>query len=124
MKNNKWRLATSTGHRNRNCFTSNNISVPQRVINVKASLAPITFYLDEVERFQPRHDHGWENTGLCPFHQDKNPGSFTVNLDSGAFKCFSCGTAGGDVISFYLLRYCCDFMTALSNLEGRAGIWR
>ena len=107
--------------RHQNRLTSN--SLPQRVLNVKTSLPPITFYLDEVERFEPRHDHGWVNTGLCPFHDDKRPGSFSVNLDSGAFRCFSCGAAGGDILSFYRLKYCCGFMDALRDLEGRAGLW-
>lgn len=119
MNKKKWRPAT--GRRNR--LTSNNQSIPQRVLNVKLSLPPVLFYLDELQRFEPKRESGWINSGLCPFHQDKSPGSFSVNLDSGAFKCFSCGTAGGDIIAFYRLRYCCDFMTALRDLEGRAGIW-
>ena len=31
--------------------------------------------------------------GLCPFHQDRNA-SFSVNLTSGLYKCFSCGAEG------------------------------
>jgi len=120
MNNKKRRPAT--GRRNQNCLTSNN-SIHQRIINVKASLPPITFYLDELQRFEPKRESGWINSGLCPFHTDRNAGSFSVNLDSGAFRCFSCGAAGGDVISFYRLKYCCSFMDALRDLEGRAGLW-
>ena len=38
-------------------------------------------------------------TGLCPFHQDKNA-SFSVNLENGKYKCFSCG-AEGNFLTFY-----------------------
>jgi hypothetical protein len=119
MNQKKWRPATG---RRVNRLTSNN-SIPRRVINVKASIPPVLFYLDELQRFEPRRESGWINSGLCPFHADKNVGSFSVNLDSGAFHCFSCGTAGADVVAFYRLKYCCDFMTALRDLEWRAGIW-
>ena len=111
----------ATGRRNR--LTSNS-SLPQRVQNVKASIPPVLFFIDEFPGWTPRQDHGWTEGGLCPFHPDKNAGSFKVNLDSGAFKCFSCGAAGGDIIAFYRLRYCLDFMTALRDLEGRAGLWQ
>ncbi|HAJ19879.1 MAG TPA: hypothetical protein DCL95_07445, partial [Rhodospirillaceae bacterium] len=42
----------------------------------------------------------WE--GLCPFHADTRPGSFVVNKATGAFKCFSCGEQGGDIITFHM----------------------
>ncbi|NLV46631.1 MAG: hypothetical protein GXY07_19280 [Candidatus Hydrogenedentes bacterium] len=96
--------------------------ITQRVLNVKLSLPPILFFLDEIQRFEPKRESGWINSGLCPFHNDRNVGSFSVNLDSGAFHCFSCGAAGADIIAFYRLKYCCDFMTALRDLEGGAGI--
>lgn len=120
MNQKKWRPATG---RRVNRLTSNN-SIAQRVINVKASIPPVLFYLDELQRLEPKRESGWINSGLCPFHNDKNVGSFSVNLDSGAFHCFSCGTAGADIIAFYRLKYCCDFMTALRDLEGRCGIWQ
>lgn len=118
MNKKKWRPATDR----RNRLTPNN-SIAQRVINVKASLPPVLFYMDEIQRFEPKRESGWINSGFCPFHNDRNVGSFSVNLDSGAFKCFSCGTAGSDIIAFYRLKYCCNFMTALRDLEGRHGIW-
>ena len=119
MNNKKWRPAT--GRRNQNCLTSN-ISVPQRVLNLKASLPPILFYLNELPGLELRRESGWHDGGICPFHNDKHAGSFKINLDSGAFRCFSCGAAGGDILSFYRLKYCCGFMDALRDLEGRAGL--
>ena len=32
--------------------------------------------------------------GLCPFHAEKTP-SFHINANTGVFKCFGCGAAGG-----------------------------
>lgn len=99
-------------------------TISQRVINIKTSLPPILFFTEELPGWTPRQEHGWVDGGLCPFHTDTHVGSFKVNLDSGAFKCFSCGAAGADVIAFYRLRYCMGFMDALRDLEGRAGIWK
>lgn len=107
--------------RRQNRLTSN--SIPKRVTNVKASLPPVIFYLEELPGLAPRQDHGWIDGGLCPFHSDKHAGSFKINLDTGAFRCFSCGAAGGDIIAFYRLRYCCGFMDALRDLEGRCNLW-
>lgn len=36
--------------------------------------------------------------GLCPFHEEKNP-SFGANIETGQYKCFSCG-ATGNAITF------------------------
>jgi DNA primase catalytic core len=43
---------------------------------------------------------GKEYTGLCPFHEDKNP-SFSVNEEKGLFHCFGCA-ASGDVFDFIM----------------------
>ena len=108
--------------RDLHAFTQKSIS--QRVMNLKASLPPVTFFSEEVEQFTPRREQGWVNTGLCPFHPDTRPGSFSVNLDSGAFRCFSCGAAGGDIIAFYRLRYDTNFTITLEDLESRVEICR
>lgn len=36
---------------------------------------------------------GNELTGLCPFHNERNP-SFGVNIKNGKYKCLSCGASG------------------------------
>lgn len=36
---------------------------------------------------------------LCPFHDDKNRGNLSVNLDTGVYHCFACG-ASGNIESF------------------------
>ena len=34
---------------------------------------------------------------LCPFHTDRNLGSFKVDVKRNIYHCFSCGAAGGPV---------------------------
>ncbi len=54
-------------------------------------------------------------TALCPLHGDKRP-SLRVNVQSGAWRCMSCGAAGGDVLSFHMRRYGLPFVEAASDL--------
>lgn len=51
------------------------------------------------------------STGLCPFHQEKNP-SFSIYDEGRRFKCFSCG-AGGDTIDFVQRSHCIGFIEAI-----------
>ena len=40
---------------------------------------------------------------FCPFHKngtERNP-SLSMNSKDGHYKCFACGSKGGDVIAFY-----------------------
>lgn len=37
---------------------------------------------------------GPRGTGLCPFHNDKNP-SLSIDFERGIFHCFGCGQSGG-----------------------------
>lgn len=64
----------------------------------------------------------WNNGGLCPFHDDANPGSFYVNFETGAFKCFSCGESGGDIIAFVMQRDSLEFLEALEKLANDWGV--
>lgn len=43
-----------------------------------------------------RESQGWRSI-LCPVHSEDTP-SFRVNVDSGAWKCMSCGIKGGDTL--------------------------
>lgn len=51
-----------------------------------------SFYEEYVERLSRRHP--W-SSGRCPFpdHEDRNP-SFSVNVETGYFKCFGCERQG------------------------------
>ena len=59
-------------------------------------------------------------TGLCPFHDDKNP-SMQVNEEKGLYHCFSCG-AGGDIFSFLVNYRNLTFREALEELAQKIGI--
>jgi len=59
-------------------------------------------------------------TGLCPFHDDKNP-SMQVNDEKGLYHCFSCG-AGGDIFSFLVNYRNLTFKEALEELAQKLNI--
>lgn len=58
--------------------------------------------------------------GLCPFHAEKTP-SFNVREESGRYKCFGCD-ASGDVFTFVQEVEHVDFVGAVEQLAGAAGI--
>lgn len=69
---------------------------------VRDAVDPAEYYretLPTMPALRPRGD-GWNDGGLCPFHDDKRPGSFRVNIKTGAFRCFACGAHGGDIVAF------------------------
>lgn len=88
---------------------------------IKHTLTPLDFYRYELPS-APLKRHGWNNGGVCPFHADNKPGSFRVNLATGGFKCFSCGTAGGDIIAFVMAFYGLKFVEALAKLADDWGL--
>lgn len=53
-------------------------------------------------------DHRGEVHGSCPLHPSKSGRSFTVNLRTGLWYCFSC-EVGGDIIAFVRRRYSFTF---------------
>ena len=59
----------------------------------------------------------WKNA-RCPFHLDHKP-SLRVRLDSGGFRCKSCGAHGGDVVDFHMQLYGMGFIEAAKDL----GAW-
>ena len=88
---------------------------------IKCKLHPVDFYRHELPN-APLRKGGWNSGGLCVFHADKMPGSFYVNLTTGAYKCFSCGEAGGDVIAFTMALYGLQFVEALAKLADDWGL--
>lgn len=50
----------------------------------------------------------------CPWHEDKVP-SFSLNVETGLWICFSCGEAG-DVFTFYGKQNNLDFVASLTRL--------
>lgn len=89
---------------------------------LKAAIPPYAFYARELTALHSRQSNGWRDGGLCPFHDDRRPGSFKVNLESGGFVCFSCGAKGGDIIAFLILRDSLTFPEALGVLRADWGV--
>lgn len=94
---------------------------PLNVEYIKSAITPSDFYHHELRNlsFQTRE---WIDGGLCPFHADNKPGSFHVNLTTGAFKCFSCGNKGGDIIAFVMAVHNLSFFDALTKLADEWGL--
>jgi len=46
----------------------------------------------------------WRRARCCFHRPDRRP-SLSVNVTSGAFRCFACGASGGDVIAFAMRLY-------------------
>ena len=57
---------------------------------------------------------GSNMTGLCPLHSEKEP-SFSVNLKTGQYKCFSCG-AEGNFTKFYAEMHGIDTKDAYARI--------
>jgi CHC2 zinc finger len=94
----------------------------QSLQNVKSYIPPAYFYRDELPGMPPPRGGGWCDGGLCPFHDDKHTGSFRVNLETGAFTCFSCGTKGSDIIAFIQHRDGLNFSEAVQKLTDEWGL--
>lgn len=74
---------------------------------LKARIDPLEFYRSAIGHFPDavkRGKEGWTQNFRCPFHSPDDRGSFGVNLDTGAFRCFACQAKGGSVIDFLMLR--------------------
>jgi hypothetical protein len=56
-----------------------------------------------------------ELVGLCPLHDERQP-SFFVDPNRQVFYCFGCG-AGGDVFTFAMRLYGCDFRQSLEVVD-------
>lgn len=63
---------------------------------------------------------GREWKGCCPFHDEKTP-SFYVNDQKQFYHCFGCG-AHGDAISWMVDNQGLQFMDAIKELAGMAGM--
>jgi DNA primase len=90
--------------------------------DVKDSIPPAEFFRAELPAMPPPRGGGWRDGGLCCFHADKTAGSFSVNLDTGAFICFSCGAKGGDIVAFVQLRDGLRFPDTLRSLAKEWGL--
>jgi len=91
--------------------------------HLKRSIQPYEFYLREQNHSKFKRSGKWVEAGLCPFHNDRNTGSFYFDVETGAYTCFSCGKKGGDIISFTQSKYDLSFKEALSKLRKEWGVY-
>ena len=77
--------------------------------------------VDVIGDFIELRKRGVEYQGLCPFHDDKTLGNFSVNPNKGVYKCFACG-AGGDAIEFLIKHERLTYGEALHYLAKKYSI--
>lgn len=85
---------------------------------VKKNISPSKYYASILGGKIGKHSgHGWYAwRGLCPFHADTLAGSFYIHAATGAFKCFSCGAKGGDILAFHMQLKGCSFTDACKQI--------
>ncbi|MEE7628201.1 DNA primase [Methylobacter sp. Wu8] len=76
--------------------------------------------VDLIDSHVPLKKTGNNFVARCPFHTEKTP-SFSVNRKKQFFYCFGCG-ASGNAISFLMDFSHLDFVEAVEDLAGFAGI--
>ena len=67
------------------------------------------------------HRRGNNYLAICPFHNDRNLGSFVVTPSKGIFKCFACGE-GGDAIKFLAQLRGLNYVEATFEIALQEGI--
>lgn len=88
---------------------------------LKHTVSARAFYEANITGLKAPDAKGWAEAGLCLFHDDKRPGSFYVNLETGGFHCHSCKASGGDLIEFVMERdgvsfqQACEFLGAVET---------
>jgi DNA primase len=75
------------------------------------------FYQKHIPNFNP---NGKQSTCHCPFHDDKQK-SFSVNLKTGLWHCFS-GCGGGNAIQYCQKHYDLTFKDAVDKIASEEGI--
>ena len=85
--------------------------------DIKQSVSPADFYAYQLPDMKQTTRRAWANGSLCPFHADKSAGSFYVNLETGAYRCFSCGASGGDILAFLMERDGLTFPEAINQIK-------
>jgi hypothetical protein len=78
--------------------------------------SPAAYYTQQIPGLKIKSERVKVN---CCFHEDTNL-SLLISMVQGHFKCFVCGTKGGDIISFHRQRYNFSFPEAVTELGG----WR
>lgn len=90
---------------------------------IKSSITPYDYYASQGLILTDPCPRGWCNRGLlCLFHDDQHSGNFGIRPDSGAYKCYACGAAGGDIISFERALHNLSFWNAINKLAKQWGV--
>ena len=76
--------------------------------------------VDLIDSHVPLKKTGANYVARCPFHSEKTP-SFSVSQTKQFFHCFGCGVSG-NAISFLMNFSHLDFVEAVEDLAGFAGI--
>ena len=91
--------------------------IPENKIDEIRNLANI---VDVVSTYVHLKKQGKTYTGLCPFHNDKNP-SLKVSEEKQIYKCFVCN-AGGNVFNFLMQYKSISFIEAVQEVAEHLGI--
>lgn len=78
--------------------------------------------VDVVGEFVTLHRSGVNYEGLCPFHEDRNLGSFVVSPVKNLCNCFACSAGVLDPVGFLMKKEGMSYPDALRWLAGRYGI--
>ena len=97
-------------------------SRPPTAAALKAAIPPAEFYRRHFPAANLKAKReGWTANFACPFHEDST-GSFGVNLETGAFRCFGCDAAGGSILDFHMRTAGEDLTAARAHLAQEWGI--
>ncbi len=77
---------------------------------------PTSYYESQGYRLVGPRTAAWRTTE-CRFHGGSD--SMRINVSSGAFRCFACEAAGGDVVAFQMATFDVSFIDASKAL----GAW-
>jgi len=91
--------------------------IPQNFID---ELLARTDIVELIDGFVPLKKMGKDFKACCPFHDEKTP-SFTVSQDKQFYHCFGCG-ANGTAISFLMEYSHLEFLDAIAEMAGKAGL--
>ncbi|MBT5230011.1 MAG: DNA primase [Methylococcales bacterium] len=86
----------------------------------KDELLARTDVVELINSYVPLKKAGTVHKARCPFHDEKTP-SFSVNGQKQFYHCFGCG-ASGNAISFMMDYLHMDFVSAIEELAGMAGL--
>lgn len=93
-------------------------------LQIRDRVDPADYYRATLPTLPHKRPGGdiWMDGGLCPFHDDRRPGSFRVNVQTGGYCCFACGAKGGDVIAFEAAITPCAPLAAAKEIAREWGI--